>query len=186
MVFDSTSVIACRDRKLCLFNLFAHPTTTNFSLKLVFPLPTLTSESSTMLVISKSLVHCHIGEVWDNNSSWTTVNDLDSFVVIGGEDGEAVTYYCWTFNMWWVGCLGVSQLAVISVVDNVEHMGGLSRLWDVDSDVMAGIGDDGVLVYLHPDDISGFTSLLLFFLFHSFLFCIQNYCPTFLSPSCSL
>ena len=36
---------ACRDKKLCLFNLrvFAHPTTINFSLKLVFALPTLTS-----------------------------------------------------------------------------------------------------------------------------------------------
>ena len=56
---------------------------------------------------------------------------------------------------------------------------GLSRLSDVDSDVVAGIGDDGVLVYSHPDDISGFTSLLLFFFFHSFLFCIQNFVQPF-------
>ena len=44
-------------------------------------------------------MHCHIGDVWDDDSSWTKVNDLDSFVAIGGEDGEAVTYYFWIFDM---------------------------------------------------------------------------------------
>ena len=33
-----------------------------------------------MLVISEYLVHCHIGDIWDDESSWTTVNDSDSFV----------------------------------------------------------------------------------------------------------
>ena len=47
---------------------------------------------------------------------------------------------------------------------------GQSRLRDVDSDVVAGIGDYGVLVYLHPDIISGFTSLLCSFSFVPFYF----------------